>query len=436
MLPVFLKYTLLNVFGMIGLSCYILADTFFISKGLGANGLVALNLAIPVYSFIHGLGLMIGMGGATRYSILKSRGDTAQANCTFTLSVLFSLFSSALLFLMGIWAADIFSTLLGADSTVHQMTSTYLRVILLFAPLFMMNNVLLCFIRNDGMPQLSMSAMLVGSFSNIILDYIFIFPCQMGMFGAAFATGLAPLISISILSVCFIRKKQSFRFAKPEPNWKSVTDLCSLGASSLITEVSAGVVMIIFNMLILTLEGNTGVAAYGVIANLSLVVVAVFTGISQGIQPLISRCYGAGNRRCAVRNYNCGLLFAVILAAAVYALSFFCADLIVSVFNSGHNAALQSTAVYGLRIYAAAFFFIGFNVITATYFSSTDQPKPSFCISVFRGFLVIIPAAFLLSALLGMTGVWLALPASELAVSVIALFLRKKCGSNLNYTLT
>ncbi|MFR5602161.1 MAG: MATE family efflux transporter [Lachnospiraceae bacterium] len=194
----FFKYVSFNILGMLGLSCYILADTFFISKGMGADGLTALNLAIPVYSFIHGSGLMIGIGGATRYSLLKNGSSRQAMDLVFSRSVLYALGFSCMFVFAGIFFPNQLSRLLGADANVHQMTSSYLQVILVFAPAFMMNNVLLAFIRNDGNPRLSMLAMITGSLSNIVLDYLFIFPMGMGIFGAALATGFAPLISIAI----------------------------------------------------------------------------------------------------------------------------------------------------------------------------------------------------------------------------------------------
>ncbi len=185
----FAKYTSLNVMGMIALSCYILADTYFVSKGLGANGLTALNLAIPIYSFIHGSGLMIGMGGATWYAIRKSQQDDASANRFFTCAVALAAAFAALFVALGLFFSEGIAKLLGADESVFEMSRTYLQVILLFAPAFLMNNVLLCFVRNDGAPQRSMAAMIVGSLSNVVLDWVFIFPCNMGIFGAVFATG-------------------------------------------------------------------------------------------------------------------------------------------------------------------------------------------------------------------------------------------------------
>lgn len=415
----FIKYASLNVLGMIGLSCYILADTFFISKGLGADGLTALNLAIPVYSFIHGSGLMIGMGGGTRYSILKSQNRQKDMNQVFTNAAVAFLLPALFFFCAGLFFSAPLTHLLGANETVFEMTQTYLRVILFFAPAFMLNNLLLCFVRNDGAPQLSMLAMLMGSFSNILLDYIFIFPCKMGIFGAVLATGFAPLISILILSTFFFQKKNHFHLEKCRISPGLIRHICSDGLPSLITELSSGIVIIIFNMIILNLQGNTGVAAYGIIANISLVVISVYTGIAQGIQPILSSSYGKGDRTAVHSILRYALITMLAISVLVYLGIFFCAEQITAIFNSEKNVLLQQTAVKGLVIYFTACVFAGFNIILSVYFTSTEFARPAHVISLLRGFFVIIPMAFFLSYLLGMTGVWLAFPVTELLVSIL-----------------
>ncbi|HIR89405.1 MAG TPA: MATE family efflux transporter [Candidatus Fimimorpha faecalis] len=415
----FIKYSSLNVLGMIGLSCYILADTFFVSKGLGTNGLTALNLAIPIYSFIHGSGLMIGMGGGTKYSIQKSQGKDKVANSIFSHVVAIAAIFAAVFVLIGLFFSGNIVTLLGADETVYQMTKTYLQVILLFAPAFLMNNVLLCFVRNDGAPQLSMTAMITGSLSNIILDYVFIFPCQMGIFGAVFATGLAPIISMLILSSHFIKKKNQFHWIKCRLERRMAASICSSGIPSLITELSSGIVIIVFNSIILGLEGNVGVAAYGVIANLSLVIIAIYTGIAQGIQPIMSRNYGVGNHRNIQLILRYALITMLILSVLVYMGVFLGAEQIAAIFNSERNELLQTIAVEGLKLYFIACPFAGFNIIISIYFTSTEYPIPANIISILRGFFVIIPMAFLLSSIAQITGVWCAFPATELLVTIV-----------------
>lgn len=419
----FLKYSSLNVLGMIALSCYILADTFFVSKALGADGLAALNLAIPVYSFINGSGLMIGMGGGIKYSIVKSQGAAQRADQIFTDSAVLTAVIAACFFLTGLLVSGPLALLLGADGTVYEMTRTYLQVILLFAPMFMTNNLLLCFIRNDGAPQLSMAAMITGSLSNVVLDYVFMFPFGMGIFGAVLATGLAPVISILVLSPYLLRRKNQFHLRKCRISGRLALGIFSSGLPSLITEVSSGIVMIVFNTIILGLAGNTGVAAYGVIANLSLVVMSIYTGISQGIQPLLSSGYGTGNRRKTQSVLRYALFSAVIISVLVYVCVFFGADPIAAVFNSEQNTTLQSIAVTGLKIYFTACVFAGFNIILSVYFTSTENALPAHIISILRGFVVIIPMAFLLSAAAQLPGVWAAFPATELIVSLIGAML-------------
>lgn len=421
----FLKYTSMNVLGMIGLSCYILADTFFIAAGLGSGGLTALNLAIPVYSLIHGSGLMIGMGAATRYAIQKGRKNPKEGNRVFTNAVYAAAFFAGIFIAAGLFAADALTALLGADETVFSMTRTYLKVILLFSPAFLANNLLLCFVRNDGAPQLSMAAMISGSLSNILLDYLFIFPCNMGIFGAVFATGLAPIISMLILSVHFIRKKNGFRLAGCGLSGRLLAGFFSIGAPSLITEVSSGIVIFVFNGILLSLLGNTGVAAYGIVANLSLVIVAVYTGVAQGIQPIISRNYGMNKLGAIAKILRYALCSAALLSAVIFILVFRYAHPIAALFNSEKDPLLQTIAVQGLKLYFTACPFVGFNVILSAYFTSTDFAPPAHAISLLRGFFLIIPMAYLLSGIWGTAGVWCAFPATELIVAIAgaALFL-------------
>ena len=426
----FAKYVSLNVMGMIGLSCYILADTFFVSKGLGADGLTALNLAIPIYSFIHGSGLMIGMGGGTRYSIQKSQKDHGAANRTFTHALYLAAIFAVIFVTVGLLFAGDIVYLFGARENVYTMSRTYLRVILLFAPAFLLNNVLLCFVRNDGAPQLSMAAMLGGSFSNVILDWVFIFPCGMGIFGAVFATGLAPIISMIILSPHFLRKKNQFHPVKCRPQARQAVWIISSGVPSLVTEVSSGVVMIVFNSIIMNLSGNVGVAAYGVIANLSLVIIAIYTGVAQGIQPLMSQSFGRKDYG-AIRTFlRCAMITMAVFSIVIYLIVFFGASPLTAIFNSEGDTMLQAIAEDGLRLYFIACPFAGFNIIISIYFTSTERPLPAHVISLLRGFIVIIPMAFLLSVLGKIHGVWCAFPVTEALVAVIGMILFRRFQKN------
>lgn len=425
----FVKYVSLNILGMIGLSCYILADTFFVSKALGATGVAALNFSISIYSVINGTGLMIGIGGATRYSILKSQNDDKKANAVFSSSVMLGILLGIIFAIIGIFGSKPLAMILGADSVTLPLTKTYLTTILCFAPFFIMNNILLAFVRNDNDPKLSMIAMLTGSLSNIFLDYIFMFPLGMGMFGAAFATGLAPIISIGVLSIHFIKGKNNFVFIKSKLRWCSIWDIFSLGLSAFITEVSSAVVLITFNLVIIGLKGNLGVASYGIVANIALVGVAIFTGIAQGIQPLVSHGYGMANHDELKKVMKYALITSLGIASLIYITVFYKADDIVGIFNSEHNIEIAEIAKTGLQIYFLGFFFVGINIIMATYFSAIERARDAFFISIARGCIIIVPLVLILSTILKMTGIWLAFVLTECVVTIITMII-VKIGTN------
>ena len=419
----FIKYVSLNILGQTVYSCYTLTDTFFVSYKLGTNGLTALNLAFPIFCIINGIGLMIGMGGGTKYSIYKSRKDNEKANKIFTNSLYISLFFSIILVLTGLFFSKYIIKFLGADDSVFEMTNTYAKVMLLFTPAFLLNSLLQCFVRNDGKPLFSMVAMVVGSLSNILLDYIFIFPLNMGIFGAILATGISPIISILILCPYLIMRKNKFHLAKTKPNLTNIKDILSSGFSPFLTEVTSGVVMFLFNFIILKISGNIGIAAFSVITVISLVVIAIYTGLSEGIQPLISKKYGENKIDDVKILLRYSMITMIILSCIIYSITFLRATDIASIFNSEKNATLQELSETGLKIYFIACPFIGFNIVLATYFYSIEKPFFAQIISLARGFIILIPTAFLLSYIFKMMGVWSTYPVSEFIVTLIAVTL-------------
>lgn len=419
----YFKYVSLNVLGMAALSCYILADTFFVSRGLGADGLTALNLAIPVYNLVNGTGLMLGVGGGAKYAVSKSRGDSNAQNKVFTNTLFLAAVFSAVFLAAGIFFSKSITAALGADSAVFNMTNTYLKVILLFSPAFILNNIFVAFIRNDGDPKLSMAGMITGSLSNVLLDYIFIFPLDMGIFGAVFATGLSPVISMCVLSMHKIKRKNDFHIVKTPPAPKLGGNICALGIPSLVSELSSGIVIIVFNTIILNIAGNTGVAAYGVVTNISLVVIAVYTGAAQGMQPLVSEAHGRGDGKSELKFFKYAVITVFVICAVIYPVVFFFSEQIAAVFNSENNDRLQQIAAQGLKLYFTGALFAGFNIVAAMFFTARETPLPAHIISILRGLVLIVPAAFILARLFGITGVWLSFTASEAVCAVCAVVL-------------
>lgn len=208
-----------------------------------------------------------------------------------------------------------------------------------------------------------------------------------------------------------------FRWAVPSA--KRLFAACQLGISAFVGEISSGVTTVVFNMLILKLAGNVGVAAYGVVANTSLVAAAVFNGVSQGSQPLLSDYYGKGQTESVRKVVRLGVCAALVMAVLILGVVWALAEPITAVFNHEENIALTAYAVTGLRLYFIGFLFAGFNIVGTGILSAVESAGWAFAASISRGFVAIIVCALVLSAFFGMNGVWLAFPAAELLTSAL-----------------
>ena len=424
----FFKYVSQNIFGLLGTSCYILADTYFIAQAAGTDGVTLLNLCLPIYNLIFAFGSMIGLGAATRYAILRAQGD-ARAQRYFS-NAIFSVCILAVPFmLVGIFRPDGLLRLMGGDADIVALGMNYARIFLMFTPFFMCNYVVASFVRNDGDPSLAMVATLSGSLFNVVFDYIFIFPMGLGLPGAALATAISPILSIAVCSAHFIKKSNTITFVRKAPSVRLLAQSCQLGISGFVGEMSSGVTTTVFNFLLLGLAGNVAVAAYGVIANFALVATAIFNGVAQGAQPLVSECYGRSDRAGAKKLLLLGSCTALVLAAVLYGIIFGFTDGLVGVFNSEHSAQMAEFAHMGMRLYFIGYFFAGFNIVAAGYLSATNRPVEASVTSICRGMVAIVACSLVLSRLFGMNGVWAAFPASELltaALTLVLLFRGKK----------
>lgn len=413
------RYVALGVLGMLGSSGTILADTFFVSGRLGAEGLAALNMAIPVFGLLNGAGMMAGMGSAARFSVLRAQGRQKEADQAFTLALWAAAALGLAFWTVGWLAPEGLARLLGAGPEILPLCTEYLGMVLHFGPCFLLSHLLTWMIRADGHPKLAMGMMVSGSVTNLVLDYLFLNPLNLGMAGAALATGLAPAVSLTVGTVWLLVRKPGFGWAKVRPRLSALAGVLQPGLAVLVTEVSSGVVLAVWNLLFWDCAGTEGVAAYGIVANLALMVRAIFTGISQGVQPLVSRAYGAGrvpeaNHLRRKGNRLC-LAVGVCLVGAVW----LWAPVLAGWFNQEQDPTLQMLAQEGLRLYFVGFIWAGQNDLTAAFLSTTDRVKPAFWISLFRGTVGIILAACLFAACWGTTGIWIAFPAVELASAAL-----------------
>lgn len=406
--------------GMVGMSAYILADTLFISIAAGSNGIAALNLVLPIYSVIYAIGSMIGLGSATRFNIASARGDE-EKQYYFSNAVLFTIIIGVVFLILAFTIPAKLLVLLGGDATIVAVGTNYTKIFMSFAAFFMLNQIFNAFVRNDKDPALAMMATLLSTLFNIVFDYILMFPLGMGMEGAALATAFSPIVGIIICSLHFRKKTNTIHFKWVFPSVRRLFRSCQLGISGFVGEMSSGVTTLVFNFLILGIAGNIGLAAYGIVANIAIVAVSLFNGLTQGSQPLFSSYYGKGEIPSVGKVLKLAIITSLIISVVGLMVILIFTDPFVQIFNSENNAQMAAYAYEGIRIYFVGYLFAGINLVGTGYLSATENAKWSFVASILRGFVAIIICAIVLASLFGMVGVWLAFPVAEAITMIVVI---------------
>ncbi|KRM21189.1 MATE family efflux transporter [Latilactobacillus graminis] len=417
-------YIIRDVFSSLGLSIYILADTYFIAYAVGPIGLAALNIDLPIFNLFNGLGLMLGIGGATIFSINKSKHPD-KSRAIFTEVLTFGILLGLVIMALGLIFIQPLLHLLGANQETLAPSLTYLRVILIGSPLFIINNLVLSFVRNDNNPHLTMIATLSQSLFVIIFDYLLMFPLHMGMLGAAMATICSPLVSLIILTQHRKHPQRLLTLQHLTLHFKPTLKAIQLGFPSFLTEMSTGVSIFVFNIVILHLSNNYAVAAYGIIANILLVGLSLFNGVAVGIQPIVSREFGKQHWANIKISLKIGLLTSVAIAAGLYLVLIGLKFPIIDLFNHEHNQALVHYAATGIPLIFLSFFFSSMNIVNNLFITAIAQPRLSFFVAIMRGYVLLIASVLVLSALFGLTGVWLSVPLTEILIFIMGMLITR-----------
>lgn len=420
-----IKYMLPSVAGMLGLSICILFDTMFIGRKMGELGLAALNIGVPLYSFYYAIALTFGVGGATALTIAIGRKKYHKANGIFTSSVIGSIFVIAIINILSYFFLDDICYILGASKETFPLVKEYVKIILVFNGAFILSNVLNVFIRSDKAPKLSMASIIVTNIVNIALDYIFIYPMNLGMKGAALATALAQIAGIFVLLIHFFRKNNSLHLEVKAVRLGSIFKIISGGMPSFVTEASAGFIIFVFNNVILSIGGNIGVSAYSIIANVALIFLAIFNGISQGMQPLVSINYGAGEKKRIHNFFNLSTKISLTVGGVFFILGVIFPREIIGIFSSDKGILLDITTK-GIRIYFVAFIVMGVNIVAIAYLQAIQKTRAAFILSMFRGIILNLILVIILPKLFNLAGVWMTVPIVEIIIFISFMLYKSK----------
>lgn len=412
-------YVVRNVVATLGMSLYVLIDTLFISIAAGALGLTTLNLVLPLFNVFNGVGLLLGVGGATIFSLNKVLHPERIRDLYSQLIIFTATLGIVLAVLLNVFATPVVN-FLGANDQTRRMAIIYLRICAWSGPLYMCNYISINFIRNDGNPTLTMKATLTETLSVIVIDWFFIFGCGLKMEGAALAVLFSPLISLIVLSRHrhFAGRQLQLHWARPQ--LANLGRSAKLGVAAALNELSTGVSIYFFNHVLLQLADNYAVAAYGVISNIAIVVLAIANGVALGVQPIASREYGQHHFTNVTTALKMGTLITLLLATISFVILVTFKLPIIEAFNTAHSAQLVSYARVGLPIYFTSTFFSALNLLFILFLTAINAARASFTLSILRGYVILLPAILILAALVGINGVWSAVPVTEFLVCIIA----------------
>ena len=400
----FFKYLMPAVTGTLAIGILIFIDTVFIGRGIGAQGLAALNIALPAFTFYCCVGYLLGVGGATVASIDEGRGLNNKKRI-FTTCIVIGLIISAIFVIVQNIYLDEIVRILGAKGDIFPLAKSYLRVVVYASGLYLMPHIINPFVRNDNNPNLTMIGMVACGIVNLTLDYIFIFKFGWGMAGAATATGIAQFTYTMILCIHFFKKDRRLGFEKIDMRFEDVKRILTVGMPSFINEISSGLIIFLFNLYLLKLGGELSVAAYSIIININYLVYLIYMGVGQTIQPLVSYNYGSGRKDRVNKFLTLGLIFNISYALIVIIIFLTKSDIIIELFNKD-NEKLRLLTSQNILKYFSATIFTGINVVIATYIQAQGQGKASSVIRFFRALLLMGIGVIVLSKFFGIDGVW------------------------------
>lgn len=403
---IFVKYAFPQMIGLLFNSVYVIVDGVFIGIRLGSTALAAAGLAVPVVELLIALSMAVTSGSGVVVSNRMAVKDHANAVRAFNTCMVLQGIISAAIAVLGNLLIHPLADLLGATEDIHEMTVTYLRYILSLSPFLLFSYLLGGLARNDGRPRLAMLALTIGSLSNILLDYIFMYPLNMGIGGAALATAIGPAVSVSILLPHFIRKQGSLYFERIKPSLSDVRLFLRLGFPSFVMEYSIGMVTFLMNYGIIRYGyGEDGLAAYLIIGYLMLIILTLFLGMAEGLQPAFSYLHAAKDSRKlrSLRNGGIGVFLGIGLAA--YVLTVLFSVRFYRIFTPDAEAIAFFAADQSV-LYFSGFICAGINILMISYDQATAATGQALLLSSLRGCFLPAALIMLLPVLFGTEALW------------------------------
>lgn len=415
----FRKLLIPTVLGMVFSAIFIITDGIFVGKGIGSDALAAVNITAPLFLINTGVALMFGIGASVVASIHLSHNKPKVARINVTQAIIVSsllLIAYAIVILCNI---EQVAFLLGSSERLLPLAVEYMHW---FVPFLVFSALLssgMFFVRLDGSPNYAMVCNIIPALINIFLDYLFIYVFRWGMFGAALATSLGYIVGALMILCYLLQKRHIIHLERIKLSIKSlrltirnVGYMIRLGLSTFLCEAAIATMMFVGNYVFISYLGEDGVAAFSIACYFFPIIFMVYNAIAQSAQPILSYNYGASQPERVRSAFRLALMTAIGCGITAFLVTELFTEHIVGLFVE-QGCMAYNIALHGLPLFAAGFVCFGINIVSIGYFQSVERDRPAMAITLLRGFILVLLCFWLMPILMGVPGIWLAVPAAE-----------------------
>ena len=422
----FVRFVTASAASLMVFSLYSMVDGLLVSLGVNEYAMSAVNLAIPFTNALFSLAVMFAVGSSTIIAIHLAQGRKDEADSLFSQNFFLLVGVGLLISVAVLVFREGFAKLLGADEVTMGYVKQYLLGLAPFSACFIVSYNLEVLIKTDGFPKLAVITVTTGAVANCILDYVAIFLLDMGVFGAAVATGTSQLLTCVMYLAHFFSPKCTFCLKKFKFNPRIYRRLIPIGLSDGVTELCNGLMILIFNRTVQKYLGADGLVTYTVIAYMNTIVINLMMGITQGSQPLVSYRYGKNDPASCKKLLSYGLKTALLFGAVCLGGLYLFAPQVVGAYLSEASSALVADSVVAFRQYSFCWLLMGFNVVIGGYLTALERPLPAIAISTGRGLIVQSAVLVTMAAVTAGKGLWFTPLLSELLVLAMAVVFLKR----------
>ena len=418
----FFKFVIPSVVSMLVFNLYTMVDGIYVARFVGEHALSAVNISMPYVNFIFAFSILFSVGTSTVVAIFRGENNMKSANETFTRNTIFLTVCALIITLLALVFQNELALFLGASEVTLPYVHDYLGVLIWFTFFFIVSYSMEVLVKTDGFPKLATAAVSVGAVTNIVMDYVLVVHVGMGIRGAAIATGLSQVLTFTVFTIHFLGKRGTIHWCKTTMDLSVYKRIIPIGTADFITELSAGTIIFLFNHAILKHIGDNGVVTYTVITYIYNIVMMTFTGISQGMQPLVSFYRGRREENTCRLFLRYALYSTFAMSMLALAICLFMTPALVSIFIDASRAELFTYTVHAFRIYSLCYLVIGYNIVCSGYFAALEKSGYSFAISLLRGFVLIAASIWIMGELFQGEGIWYATLVCESSTLVVSIW--------------